>query len=132
MTFIPTRLYANPVEPDDYDKGMVDTFLKSWNSHFHNSPDFPRVGDFIIMPDGSYERAAYVWEDGIQTCISGSFALGNGYATMSGSLNPSIPKDRIVNTGEKKEGTFWTFHRDMWHADNGIGIKCACRVFRVI
>lgn len=120
-----------PVQPDDYDKGMVDTFLKSWNSHFHNSPDKPRVGDYVILSDGSYERAAYVWEDGVQTCTGGSFHLANGYASMSGSLNSAIPPEKIVTTGETKEGTFWTFHHDYWTAHHAIGVKCACRVFKV-
>lgn len=132
--FIMTRLYQKdyPVVPDDYDKGMVDTFLREWNNHFRNSPDIPRVGDYVIMPDGTYERAAHVWEDGIQTCVSGSFAMDNGYASMSGSLNPSIPNEKLVNTGETKEGKFWAFHHNMWMASNAIGISCACRVFKVI
>ena len=129
-----TKLYQKdyPVKPDDYDKGMVDTYLKSWDSHFCNSPDVPRVGDFVIMPDGTYERAAHVWPNGVQTCTSGSFALGNGYASMSGGLNPSIPKEKLVNIGERKEGHFWTFHHDYWEAHNAIGIICSCRVFKVI
>ncbi len=132
--FIPTKLYQldYPVMPDEYDKGMIDVYLKSWNSHFHNSPKYPRVGDFVIMPDGTYERAAYVWEDGVQTCINGSFALYNGYASMSGGLNPSIPKEKLISIGETKEGTFWAFHHDSWHANNAIGVRCSCRVFKVI
>ena len=134
MTWTPTKLFEMdyPVTPDDYDKGMVDAYLDRWNSHFANSPDIPRVGDYVIMPDGSYERAAYVWPDGVQTCTGGSFALGNGYASMSGALNPSIPLEKIVPTSERKEGRFWAFHHNAWHAHNGIGILTSCRVFRVI
>ena len=134
MVFIMTRLYQKdyPVQPDDYDKGMVDTFLREWNSHFRNDPDVPRVGDFIIMPDRSYERAACVRDDGIQTCTGGSFALDNGYASMSGSLNPGIPKEKLIRTDEVREGNFWAFHHNIWTAHNAIGISCACRVFKVI
>ena len=121
-----------PVQPDEYDKGMVDAYLSNWNNHFTNSPDLPRVGDFVIMPDGSYERAAYVWPECIQTCTEGSFHLGNGYASMSGGLNAGIRKERFIPTGEIKEGTFWTFHRDAARAHNAIKITCACRVFKVV
>ena len=134
MAYIPTELYQKdyPAKPDDYDKGMVGAYLQQWNSHFCNTPDLPRVGDYVIMPDGTYERAAYVWPEGIQTCKSGSFALANGYASMSGSLNPSIPKEKFRNTGRTKEGHFWTFHHNSWCADNAIGIRTGCRVFKVI
>lgn len=131
--FIPTTLYQTrgPM-PDDYDKGMVDTYLKEWNNHFRNNPDVPRVGDYIIMSDGTYERGAHVWEEGVQTCVSGSFALGNGYMSMSGSLNPSIPKEKLVRTDKVKSGNCWVFHHDLWFADNSIGVNCSCRVFKVI
>lgn len=134
MSWTPTTLYQKdyPVVPDDYDKGMVDAYLERWNSHFTNDPSLPRVGDFVIMPDGSYERVAYIWPDGVQTCNNGSFALGNGYVSMSGSLNPGIKPDKLVVTSEKKEGTFWTFHHNYWTASNAIGIKTSCRVFKVI
>jgi hypothetical protein len=84
------------------------------------------------MPDGTYERAAHVWDDCVQTCTGGSFALDCGYASISGSLNPGIPKEKLVNTGETKEGNFWAFHHNHWTAHNAIGIKCSCRVFKVI
>lgn len=134
MSWIPTTLYQKdyPVQPDDYDKGMVDAYLEQWNSHFVNSPDVPRVGDYLIMPDGTYERAAHVWDDGVQTTKCGSFALGNGYASMSGGLNPGIPKEKIVSTYEKKEGHFWVFHHNHWTGSNAVGVKCACRVFKVV
>jgi hypothetical protein len=129
-----TRLYQvdYPVQPDDYDKGMVDAYLRQWNSHYVNSPDIPRVGDYVIMLDGSIERAAHVWDDAVQTCISGSFALDNGYASMSGSLNPGIPKEKLINTGNTKQGDFWVFHHNHWMAHNAIGVTCSCRVFKVI
>lgn len=134
MSWIPTTLYQKdyPIQPDDYDKGMVDTFVREWNNHFHNDPSVPRVGDYIVMPDGSYERAAHVWPDGVQTCTGGSFALDNGYASMSGSLNPGFPLDKIIPTDEKKEGNFWAFHHNVWTANNAIGIKTSCRVFKVV
>jgi hypothetical protein len=131
--FIPTTLFKmHGPEPDEYDHGMVDTLLRGWNSHFHHSPNHPRVGDYVIMPDGTYERAAYVWPECVQTAPGGSYYLGNGSASMSGTLNPGIANERIKPTDETKEGHFWTFHHNDPCADNGIGISCSCRVFKVI
>lgn len=133
VQFIPTTLHkTSQPDPDEYDKGMVDVYVREWNSHFKNDPFIPRVGDFVIMPDGSYDRVAYVWPDVIQTCTGGSFYMGCGYASMSGGLKPGIPKDKFKRIEEIKTGRFWTFHHDCQQADNSIGIACGCRVFKVV
>ena len=115
------------VTPDDRDKQIAISRLKS----FDCDPT-PRVGDFVIMPDGSYERFSYDWYDIIQTCFSGSFYLGDGYASMSGSLNSGIPYDQLEITLEQKPGRFWFFHHDIAYAHNSVGITALCRVYRVI
>lgn len=112
---------------DNRDKEIATSRLKS----FDEDPT-PRVGDFVIMPDGSYERFSYDWYDAIQTCFSGSFYLGNGYASMSGALNNGIPYDHLEITLDQKIGHFWFFHHDDHCADNGIGLSALCRVYRVI
>jgi hypothetical protein len=132
--FIPVTLYQldYPVIPDKYDEGMVHAYLSHWDSHFTNDPAKPRVGDYILTKTGEYLRAAHIWDDHVQTCKWGSFYLANGYASMSGGLDHGFPNENIEPTYERKEGTFWTFHHDNTCAHNGIGIKCACRVFKVI
>lgn len=112
---------------DDRDIAIATSRLKS----FDEDPT-PRVGDFVIMPDGSYERFSYDWYDAIQTCFSGSFYLGNGYASMSGALNNGIPYDHLEITLDQKIGHFWLFHHNDHCADNGIGLSALCRVYRVI
>jgi hypothetical protein len=119
--------YSQPIIPDDKDKEIAERRLKAYD----NNPE-PREGDYVIMPNGSYERFSYVWPESIQTCNSGTFYLGNGYASMSGSLNSAIPKEKIQITDEKKPGEFWFFHHDFMTAHNGIGVKAVCRVYRVI
>lgn len=114
-------------KPDARDIEIASTRIKA----FDDDPT-PRVGDYVIMPDGSYERFSYDWYDTIQTCFSGSFHLGNGYASMSGGLNTGIPYDRLEITLEQKPGSFWFFHHDDMCAENGIGITVLCRVYRVI
>jgi hypothetical protein len=113
--------------PDDRDKKIAENRLKA----FDNDP-LPRVGDYVIMKDGSYQRFSYAWYDYIQTCNSGSFYLGNGYASMSGSLNPGIAYENLKITLDQKEGYFWIFHHDYHMAHNGIGVKVLCRVYQEV
>jgi hypothetical protein len=114
-------------KPDDRDQQIAIARLKA----FDQDPT-PRMGDYVIMPDGSYERFCHDWYTEIQTCYYGSFYLGNGYASMSGSLNHGIPYENIEITMEQRPGDFWFFHHDYQTAHYGIGVKALCRVYRVI
>ena len=115
------------VEPDFKDQAIAELRINAWNKDKD-----PRVGDFVIMPDGKYERFSYNWGDGLQTSPGGSFYLGTGYASFSGGLNPSVPNEKIQKTDEKKIGIFWFFHHDYMTAANSVGVHAECRVYRVI
>ena len=100
--------------------------------------DRPSVGDFVLFPDPSVpkgvreERIAHDWgEDiGVQTAPGGSFYLGDGYASFSGVLNPTVPTAALTPTGEVRDGRFWFFSGDYARADNGIDVESPCRVYR--
>jgi hypothetical protein len=132
--YIHPKLYKvnHLVDPDEYDRGIMSVLLDIWDSSFTHSPDLPRVGDYVITPEGKTQRAAYIWPDQIQTCDTGSFHLGIYGASMSGGLDPGYKKDKFVNTGETKEGNFWFFHHNYPGADRSVGMSCACRVFKVV
>jgi hypothetical protein len=115
------------VIPDDRDYEIAGNRLAAWDERTG-----PRVGDFVIMPDGTTERFSHDWGEDIQTCFHGSFHLGDGYASMSGSLNAAIPKDKIIDTGFKAPGRFWFFHHDYWTAHHGVGLVADCRVYQYI
>lgn len=96
----------------------------------------PRVGDFL-KTDRGYLRFTYEWPDGMQTTCypsesgeSGSFYLGDGYASYSGSLDSAIPKGELIATDEIKDGRFWFFHHDWYQAHNGVDFTLPCRVYR--
>ena len=113
------------VDPDVKDVASARERLDKWNKR-----KGARVGDYVIMADGSLERFAHDWGDSIQTCKSGSFYFGRGFASMSGALNPSIPKAKLRDTGTFKSGNFWFFHHDYWTASNAVGLSLSCRIFR--
>lgn len=121
--------YSQLVRPDERDISLFRARVGAFNSFVG-----PRCGDFVIMPDGTYERFCHEWEgEGMQTCHYGSFHLSSsGYASMSGSCNPMIAMDKLQLTDEIKEGVFWMFHHDYMTSHNSIGLKIDCRVYRVI
>lgn len=95
----------------------------------------PRVGDFVRFSDDAVRRISHVWdwEDGsellIQTSDGGSYYLGNGYVSMSGSLFPGIPASTLTLTDETAEGSVWFFHHDYATASNGVTAAVPFRVF---
>lgn len=97
----------------------------------------PKVGDYIIMQDGTTQRFSHNWdEDGLQTSgeREGRFYLGNGYCSFSGSLNPTVRLYRIAPQRdaylrqERREGPVWFFDED--YARAGGGVDCMA-VFNV-
>lgn len=115
------------IAPDFKDQAIAELRIEEYNKD-----NDPRIGDYVIMPDGTFERFSYNWGNGLQTSRGGSFYLGTGYASFSGGLNPSIPNEKIQKTDEKKIGVFWFFHHDYMTAANSVGVRAECRVYRVI
>ncbi len=97
----------------------------------------PRIGDFVIFPDGHEGRFTHDWGDEIQTTSrkfggDASFYLSaSGHGDYSGGLDPSIAKSKLVDTKELKNGRFWFFHHDDHYAHNGVDVEVPCRVYRV-
>jgi len=114
---------------DERDAALREKRIAEWNGR-----PGPRVGDFIIMRDGSYARFSHDWGDGLQT-TTGEFGAsfyfgGDGWVSFSGGLDPSIPSGEIEPTEEVREGGFWFFHHNESRAHNGVWFKVPCRVFR--
>lgn len=99
----------------------------------------PRVGDFLVTPDGML-RFTYDWGDSIQTTVrpshpcngDASFYLSEGHVSFSGSLDHSVPKEFLRDTGKTESGSFWFFHHNDFCAENGVYFKIPCRVFEMI
>jgi hypothetical protein len=114
-------------EPDERDRqNAIERFKLRGND------PKPRVGDYVITPDGSYDRIAYIWSGALQTSKGGSFHISyDGYVSMSGGLDPGFPKEQFHLTDEKKPGYFWFFHHNDVCANNGVGVEAFCRVYRI-
>lgn len=95
----------------------------------------PRVGDWVYLKgENEPRRFTYDWGDSIQVGHStgecGSFYLGEGYVSYSGSLDPSVSKDSLVELDETRPGNVWFFHHDHMSAHNGVNHTMAFRVFK--
>lgn len=95
----------------------------------------PRVGDYVRFTDGTLRRCSYHWSDGagwdggMQTSDGGSFYLGEGYVSMSGSLYSCVPTDSLKLTDETREGTVWIFDHDFAGAGRAVHYSVPFRVF---
>jgi hypothetical protein len=93
----------------------------------------PRVGDFVIFPDGTFHRFTEDWGEDIQTVAAGqgSFYLGDGYMDYSGGLDPAIPKTKLSEvSGQTRRGWCWFFHHGRAMAHNGVHTTVFCRLYR--
>lgn len=89
----------------------------------------PQVGDFVIFADGTERRISHDWDEWIQTSDGGSWYLGDGYVSFSGSLHPTVPTDTLTDTGEQKEGRVCLCHHDVFRAHNGVDCMVPFRVW---
>lgn len=97
----------------------------------YNKKKGPRVGDWLRRKDGSMSRLTHDWGDSIQDGGGryGRFYLGHGYLSYSGSLNPSVPVSKMVDTGDDKAGSVWFFKDNEVRAHNGIEADIMQRVY---
>jgi len=94
----------------------------------------PRVGDFVIFPDGEYRRLTDDWGNhGVQTTCkgnTGSFYFAGRFMDYSGALAPLIPKPCLLLTDETREGPAWFFSHNEWRAHNRASVMVPCRVYQ--
>lgn len=89
----------------------------------------PRVGDWVEFPDSIVRRISYLWPADAQTSDGGSFYLGKGYVSMSGSLYRSVPTASLVRTERTRPGSVWFFHHDFPAALGGVETSALFRIY---
>lgn len=102
-----------------------------------NALEGARVGDYVRLPrrhqhHGEFTRITHDWGDTLQTGgMGGSFYLGAGWLSYSGSLDSGIARAQLVATDETRIGPFWFFDEDRSGAGRGISFEAPMRVFTV-
>ncbi len=89
----------------------------------------PRVGDYVDFTDDVTRRISQMWPDHVQTSDGGSFYLGVGRMSFSGSLYTSVPTETLTLTEGTREASAWFFHHDDRTAHNGIDVCVLMRVW---
>jgi hypothetical protein len=93
--------------------------------------DHPLVGDFVSFACGTVRRISHDWGDSVQTSDEhqGSWYLGMGYCSFSGSLHGSTDLATITGTNRKQDGRCWFFHHNNVEAYNGVDMVAPFRVW---
>lgn len=111
-------------ELDERDRVILDERTAALDKH----PGI-RVGDFVRFADGATRRVSYLWPHGAQTSDGGSYYLGHGYVSMSGSLYSPVKLDTLTLTRETRPGAVWFFHHDHFTAHNGVHANIPFRLY---
>jgi hypothetical protein len=115
---------------DPLDQTILAARTEAWQSR-----QGARVGDKIIMTDGSMRRFAHDYGSELQTTSARQandqrYYLGHGYCAFSGTLGDLISKSDIADTGLTEPAAVWFFHHDQARAFNAVHAAIPCRVFR--
>lgn len=111
---------------------MTNDEIFSRREKLYNELPGPRVGDYIKLKDSTYLRITYLWPETAQTIPEerkGSYYLGNGHISYSGTLNPGVKRSLLIPTDETRPGQVWFFKNDFAVAFNGIDYTMLFRVF---
>jgi hypothetical protein len=123
-------MYGIPPELDDQDREIIAARMAALSER----PGY-RVGDYVEFADGVTRRISYVWDwegepPGVQTSDGGSWHLGNGSVSFSGSLYVSVPGDSLTDTGSTRKGSVWIEHHGYLCAGSAVYSSEDFRVFR--
>jgi hypothetical protein len=100
----------------------------------------PRVGDWVHFANEVRWRISNVIHypaDGdtpavhkVQTSDGGSYHLGAGYVSMSGSLEDPVPVSSLTLTEQTKDARLWIFHHGLAGGDRGVDFTRPMRVYQ--
>ena len=99
-----------------------------------NRKDGPIEGDWLSYPDGEWRRIAAIWPEHVQPTITergGSFYLGHGQCSYSGSLERAIKKDTLEREFKLRKADVWIFHHDQHRAHNGVHFDVPMGIWKV-
>lgn len=115
----------NP-EFDERDAAILKTRIEALDTI-----EGPRTGDFVRFPCGALLRISHRWDDAAQVSeiSAGSWYLGEGHVSFSGSLYPGVPLTSLTRTPEVRDGSCWFFHHGYAGAHCGVNARAQFRVY---
>jgi len=111
-----------------------DLLLLSHKLMAFNAISGPRVGDVVLVPEKKTRgrRIALIGDAAFQPTppyVAGSFYLGNGCVSYSGSLDDPFPLDRLADAGYLCSQRFWFYRQDLVKTHNTTHAYLRVRVF---
>lgn len=118
-----------PFTFDARDEELRQQGLKYWNALLG-----PRVGDFVIEPDGGEHRISTKTANHFQLSeprFGASYHWAWWYCSYSGGHKPVLhPLASLEPTRETRDGHVWFFHHDITGPHRGVPCTIPCRVYR--
>lgn len=112
-----------------------DEELREKGLTFWSGVHGPRVGDFVILADGTHSRISTKTPTHFQLSeprFGASFHWTWWYCSYSGGHKPVLhPLASLEPTGETRDGNVWVFHHDIAGAHRGVHCMIPCRVYRL-
>ena len=112
-----------------------DEDLRQQGLAFWKNENGPRVGDFVILPDGTEHRISTKCGKSFQLAeprYGASFHWAWWYCSYSGGHKPVLhPLASLEPTQETRDGHVWVFHHDIAGAHRGVHCTIPCRVYRL-
>ena len=112
-----------------------DEALRRQRLIYWNAAQGPRVGDHVMLEDGTLHR--------ISTKTSKHFQLSNPrfgasfhwcwwYCSYSGGHQMTLhPLASLQDTGEVSDADVWVFHHDLAGAHRSVTCTIPCRIYRL-
>ena len=110
----------------------TDTEILAERMEKFDEGEGPRIGDFVLFPDGTYLRLAiHLYGSLYQVNRGDSYYLGKGHVDGSGAMfTPPISLGDLEATEETRLGWVWFFSHDQRRAHNGVEARATFRVYR--
>lgn len=132
------NIYGAPPTFDNRDLAILAERVAAYDAI-----EGPRVGDFVRFlgqpPEGKdadiERRISHIWDfegcedPGIQTSAGGSYYLGSGYISMSGSLFTRVPQSALKRSCLERKGGVWFFHHDFATGGGAVHAELMFRLF---
>lgn len=113
-----------------------DEELRQQGLTYWNAAKGPRVGDHVMLADGTLHRISTKTNKQFQLSeprFGASFHWCWWYCSYSGGHQKVLhPLASLEDTGESCDGNVWVFHHEQAGAHRGVSCTIPCRIYRLI
>lgn len=101
-------------------------------STLYDSLEGPRIGDYIKLPNDQFYRITNFNRNNQFGIGTGSYFLGEGHLSFSGTANDWLTVSDIKLTAEQKAGSSWIFDQNKVRAGGRVDFQIPFRVYELV